>query len=219
MDEFAGILAQSFGFRSQGKSAPMAASKRTTTCATATDNGRGGNFVLGSSRATESVQVSNSMDRPFFSNDLFGSASNSETLNSGNLDDHGGVFGGTSKYSRPFPGGGRSSLNYASFSSNSSNLPGYGDDDDIFGGVLGMNNPRNAKSDNVYSLMDEPLQRTNQFDDFLGNVGKIESDLNRGKTSTREMKNNAAGFDHFIAEFGSSLQNHGFVKISLVPLM
>ncbi|XP_014500977.1 auxilin-related protein 2 isoform X2 [Vigna radiata var. radiata] len=148
MNDFDGLLTNDFGFKPQGKSAPMAASKASS------NNSSSLNFDLGSrsARASNSLAGHDSVNAASF-HDLFSG-------------------GGKSDASYDFDSMFRGS---ADFRSKSVNLPAHDkpvydkpmhddDDDDIFDGVPGL------KSSSKFSYGD--VFATAAFDDLLGGLGK-----------------------------------------------
>ncbi|WVZ21359.1 hypothetical protein V8G54_008681 [Vigna mungo] len=147
MNDFDGLLTSDFGFKPQGKSAPMAASKASS------NNSSSLNFDLGS----RSARASNSL-------------AGHDSVNAASFDD---LFsgGGKSDASYDFDSMFRGS---ADFRSKSVNLPAHDkpvydkpmhdDDDDIFDGVPGL------KSSSKFSYGD--VFAPAAFDDLLGGLGK-----------------------------------------------
>ncbi|XP_027903407.1 auxilin-related protein 2-like [Vigna unguiculata] len=146
MNDFDGLLTTDFGFKPQGKSAPMAASKASS------NNSSSLNFDLGSrsARASNSLAGHDSVNAASF-DDLFGGGGKSDASY-----DFDSVFRGS-----------------ADFRSKSVNLPAHDkpvydkpmyDDDDIFDGVPGL------KSSSKFSYGD--VFAPAAFDDLLGGLGK-----------------------------------------------
>ncbi|BAT79400.1 Auxilin-related protein [Vigna angularis] len=147
MNDFDGLLTSDFGFKPQGKSAPMAAPKASS------NNSSSLNFDLGS----RSARASNSL-------------AGHDSVNAASFDD---LFsgGGKSDASYDFDSVFRRS---ADFRSKSVNLPAHDkpvydkpmhdDDDDIFDGVPGL------KSSSKFSYGD--VLTPAAFDDLLGGLGK-----------------------------------------------
>lgn len=146
MNDFDGLLTTEFGFKPQGKSAPMAASKASSY------NSSSLNFDLGSrsARASNSFAGGDSVNAASF-DDLFGGGGKPEASY-----DFDSVFRGS-----------------ADFRSKSVNLPVHDkpvydkpmyDDDDIFDGVPGL------KSSSKFSYGD--VFAPAAFDDLLGGLGE-----------------------------------------------
>nr|DAD24690.1 TPA_asm: hypothetical protein HUJ06_026154 [Nelumbo nucifera] len=231
MDEFPGILARDFGFRPQGKSAPMAASKGTGNL------GSSGtlNFGIGSGGDTRSSSVSsnrpksgwnsNSVGGSFLDDHdgLFGSAGNQKSQDSGGLGGYDDVFGAPPKYTnRSDSRGGASStstFDYDSIfqgskdsSSKSPSLPVFDKpvyDDDIFDGLPGMKSSSSVKYDDVFSSISSPPKQTAAFDDLLGSLSGKEPEF-KSSSGKRpgDVEKDLPGFDDLIPGFGgSSTQN------------
>ncbi|ESW09758.1 hypothetical protein PHAVU_009G153800 [Phaseolus vulgaris] len=146
MNDFDGLLTTDFGFKPQGKSAPMAASKASS------NNSSSLNFDLGS----RSARTSNSV-------------AGGDSVNAASFDD---LFGGGGKpdASYDFDSVFRAS---ADFRSKSVNLPAHDkpvydkpmyDDDDIFDGVPGLKSSSKFSSGNVFASA--------AFDDILVGLGE-----------------------------------------------
>ncbi|XP_042474965.1 auxilin-related protein 2-like [Macadamia integrifolia] len=231
MDEFPGLLARDFGFRPQGKSAPMAASKGTGSLNSA------GNLNVGigpggdsrsssfSSNRSKSAWNSNSVGGSFLDDHdgLFGSTATRKTqgYGDGGYDD---VFGAPPKYDNRTEtrGGGASSassFDYDSIFQGSKDSgakisslpvfdkPKYDDDDgDIFHGLPGMKGSSAAVSnDDVFASIASPPKQSAPFDDLLGSFRRKEPDSksSSGRRS-EEVVNDASDFDDLIPGFGGS---------------
>ncbi|KAK7410943.1 hypothetical protein VNO78_02186 [Psophocarpus tetragonolobus] len=151
MNDFDGLLTSDFGFKPQGKSAPMAASKASS------NNTSSLNFDLGSrsTSASNSTAFDDSVTATAF-DDLFGGRAKPDAAF--NLDS---VF--------------RSS---ADFGSKSVNLPAHDKpvydkpvyDDDIFDDVPGLKSSSKVSYGDVFA----PEGSAAAFDDLLGGLGKSE---------------------------------------------
>ncbi|XP_043720598.1 auxilin-related protein 2-like [Telopea speciosissima] len=230
MDEFPGLLARDFGFRPQGKSAPMAASKG------AGGLNSSGNLNVGigpggdsrsaslSSNRSKSGWNSNSVGGSFLDDHdgLFGSAATRKTqgYGDGGYDD---VFGGPPKYDNRTEtrGGGGGASSASSFDYDSifqgskdsgakvSSLPvfdkpKYDDDGDIFHGLPGMKGSSAAvNNDDVFASIASPPKQTVPFDDLLGSFRRKEPD-SKGSSGRRseEVVKDASNFDDLIPGFG-----------------
>lgn len=200
MDEFPSLLARDFGFKPQGKSAPMAPSRASNS-----------SFVLGSnasefpkSSSLRSTDVFDDHDRdgPFFND----------------------VFVGPPKYSSTSAvdsrSGNTSSFDYGSISGSSNansmpvyDKPVYDDDVDIFKGLPGLrtsSTPAAAASssganfDDVFasfsrsSAKHESARESSPLDDLLGNLGKKETE------SRVKSEKDVSAFDDLLPGFGRS---------------
>ncbi|KAA8546441.1 hypothetical protein F0562_002820 [Nyssa sinensis] len=155
MDEF-GVLVESIGFKTQGKSAPMADLKGRTNINNAVSRNLGIN--LGSDNKPSSVNRSNSAYdwnsvNGSFDSDLdgiFRSNNNQKTQNYAGLDNYDDVFGGPTKSSKPLGGRGGGDVGSVfdlesvfkgsnDLDANTSASYVYGDD--IFGGPTKSSKP------------------------------------------------------------------------------
>ncbi|XP_075660437.1 auxilin-related protein 2 isoform X2 [Castanea sativa] len=213
MNDFEGLLASDFGFKPQGKSAPMAGSKSTS----ATTVGGSSTRPRSSSNSFEdrdSLFTTNPQQKPqdFGSGfgDLFGSAryaTKSETTaaasSSFNFDmfrDSGAPVKSSSSSSAPPPP--------------VYDKPVY--DDDIFDGVPGLkSSSASAKYEDVFTSVaasSSPPKRSGSgsdaFDDLLGGFGKVERESKGSgvnvKRSQREEKKSVPDFDDLLPGFGGS---------------
>ncbi|KAM3750584.1 hypothetical protein ACB098_04G047000 [Castanea mollissima] len=213
MNDFEGLLASDFGFKPQGKSAPMAGSKSTS----ATTVGGSSTRPRSSSNSFEdrdSLFTANPQQKPqdFGSGfgDLFGSAryaTKSETTaaasSSFNFDmfrDSGAPVKSSSSSSAPPPP--------------VYDKPVY--DDDIFDGVPGLkSSSASAKYEDVFTSVaasSSPPKRSGSgsdaFDDLLGGFGKVERESKGSgvnvKRSQREEKKSVPDFDDLLPGFGGS---------------
>ncbi|PSS09580.1 Auxilin-related protein [Actinidia chinensis var. chinensis] len=184
MDDF-GTLARDFGFRPQGKSAPMAPPKSSFGA------------------RSDGVDRSSSSSRDgFLFNDVFGgppkhtSAGNSKSASSMSDFEYDSIFKSSAAAA-------------ASDSKNRSSSPVYDKpvyDEDIFDGLPGLTSKSKSSSvrfdnDVFESISSNPKQNRNQshsggvFDDFLGNLGMNEKSEPKKDTSSR-------GLDDLIPGFG-----------------
>ena len=219
MNDFDGLLASEFGYKPQGKSAPMAPSKGSSNFS----NSSSLNFDLGSRSARASN--SNSMSSDFDADSVFGSSGSRKNRDAGGgFDD---LFGGSAARSESRGGAdspfdldsmfrGGSSSGGGDFGSRSANSPPpvydkpvYDDDDDIFDGVPGLKSTSKAKYDDVFASVasSAPEGRGGgvgggAFDDLLGGFGK-ESKSSGRRRSEKDDKG-VPGFDDLLAGFGSS---------------
>ncbi|KAK0577634.1 hypothetical protein LWI29_036206 [Acer saccharum] len=180
MDEF-GVLTERFGLKPQGKSAPMAASKRSAATTLPTRN-----FTSNPGLNTKPSSYDSNSFNGFPDDILF--QSNSNKNSSSGFDD---VFAQFQNSITSNSNNG-SSLDYSSMFSASSN---YGSksytyvDDDVFG--------LNSKNDDVFGSFVSPTKQSGLDDDLLGGFGGVES-------RSKSFKQNAAGFDDLIPGFGAS---------------
>ncbi|KAI3514768.1 hypothetical protein L1887_13452 [Cichorium endivia] len=187
MDDF-GMLARDFGFRPQGKSAPM---KSDT-----------GDFR---SRPQSSSSSFAADENQLFS-DVFGgppkftSNSRSPPAMSADID-----------YDSIFKNSSSTNNNEAKSKSTSSNLPVYDKpvyDDDIFDGLPGMKSKSMHSTsaryeENIFaSMTSSPPKRSQQsdhFDDLLGNLGRAE----KVEPPKQKASKSPRGFDDLLPGFGS----------------
>ncbi|KAG7033604.1 Auxilin-related protein 2 [Cucurbita argyrosperma subsp. argyrosperma] len=180
MNDFEGLLATNYGFKPQGKAAPMAASKGTSNINNPTTSP---NFDLGSRASFRSTKNSNSLSGSLADDhdSLNRSVSAHENREFGGLDD---LLGESSRFSRKSESrAGDSDVNFDSLfhgAGNSgqpvaSNLPVYDKpvyDDDIFDGIPGLKNSSKVQYDDVFSSMSSPPKADSAFDDLLGGFSK-----------------------------------------------
>ena len=206
MDDFHGLLARDFGYKPQGKSAPMAPSRNTNS-----DNN---NFNLGSGGSVHIRSSFSNKSAPIF-------------------DDHVGTdgllfnnaFDGPLKYSESRGGASTttSSFDYDSIfkdqNPKSASMPIFDKpvyDDDIFDGLPGLKNSSTdggsasaPKFDNVFASVSSPpkqhrrplARESSPFDDLLGNLGKKETE---SKTESRKVEKDSTAFDDLLPGFGGS---------------
>ncbi|CAI0395705.1 unnamed protein product [Linum tenue] len=196
MDEF-GVLTERFGLKPQGKSAPMAASKRPNSATAApTRNLASGSPVNSqSSPAYPSTAAygTNSFNGISVggNGDLFG---NQKAQSFGGSTDGFEVFGGFDKGSKQ--SNGSSSFDYDSIFSghNHSNARSSLDNDDIFGDGLKSSNA--SSNDDLFGSFASNQKQSVPIDELFGNFGsKPSPSLNRKGSS---------GFDDLLPGFNSS---------------
>ncbi|KAF5726513.1 hypothetical protein HS088_TW22G00191 [Tripterygium wilfordii] len=196
MDDFSGILTEDFGFKPQGKSAPMASSRNSSS------------YGLGSGATAHSRSLSaTKSSAPIFDDrDRDGLLFND-------------VFGGPPKYSGEPRGG---SFDYDSIFKDqnmnnnnvkSSTMPVFDKpvyDDDIFDGLPGLKsasvNSSSVKQEDVFASISAspPKSRSHSssaFDDLLGNLGRKETEL---KKQSVKVENDSSAFDDLLRGFGNS---------------
>ncbi|CAL1412513.1 unnamed protein product [Linum trigynum] len=197
MDEF-GVLTERFGLKPQGKSAPMAASKRPNSATAApTRNFSSGSPVNSQSSppyTSTAAHGSNSFNGFTVggTGDLFG---NHKAQSFGGSTDGLEVFGGFDKGSKQ-SNGGSSSFDYNSIFSgpNHSNAESSLENDDIFCGGLKSSNA--STNDDLFGSYASKPKQAVPIDDLLGNFGsKSGSSLNRKGSSE---------FDVLVPGFNSS---------------
>ncbi|KAG9457126.1 hypothetical protein H6P81_001634 [Aristolochia fimbriata] len=213
MDEFPGLLARDFGFRPQGKAAPMSAAKTGAA-------GIGSGAPVRSSPKGKSAWSSTP---PEGSSLLDGHEGLFSTQT--NAQDYGGfadVFGGPPRYTSA-----SDNRNTTSSSSSppfaydsifqgskdnkdgpkSSTLPVYDKpvyDDDIFDGVPGLKSSSSVKYDDVFASMSSPsMNSSSPYDDLLGDLGRGNLGQ-KGSTGKTTPQPEASGFDDLIPGFGGS---------------
>ncbi|XP_047147952.1 auxilin-related protein 2-like [Vigna umbellata] len=147
MNDFDGLLTSDFGFKPQGKSAPMAAPKASS------NNSSSLNFDLGSrsARASNSLAGHDSVNAASF-DDLFSGGGKSDASY-----DFDSVFRGSADFRSK-------SVNLPAHDKPVYDKPMHDDDDDIFDGVPGL------KSSSKFSYGD--VLTPAAFDDLLGGLGK-----------------------------------------------
>ncbi|CAL9781832.1 unnamed protein product, partial [Musa acuminata subsp. burmannicoides] len=219
MDDFPGILARDFGFRPQGKSVPMAASK-----AAASSGGGSANFEFGSGRSSAAngswgksrsgwnpnsdsepwlgdhgVEISESRSPPAY-DDVFGGPArpSNRSASSSPPPAFDSIFDGYNKDAAVKP-------------SSSSSLPVYDKpvyDDDIFDGVPGVKSSSSFKYDDVFGSMSSGSNNVYPppYEDLLENLGKptSESKGTSYRGSAVEKNQDLSGFDDLIPGFGGS---------------
>ncbi|PQQ07952.1 auxilin-related protein 2 isoform X1 [Prunus yedoensis var. nudiflora] len=189
MDEF-GVLTEQYGLKPQGKSAPMAASKRPTSA----NNTQAWNFGVDSNSNPKTSSYSsrsppansNSDYASFFDAQdvLFQSGSNDKTRSFGGLDDYDDIFGGPDAY-------------------------------DVFGGMPGLKSPgsgkSNAKGDDIFGSFASAPKQSATVDDLLGDLSGVRQKLQtlnvkNDKNVNRSAKvgKNGGDFDDLIPGFGGS---------------
>ncbi|XP_047147951.1 auxilin-related protein 2-like [Vigna umbellata] len=147
MNDFDGLLTSDFGFKPQGKSAPMAAPKASS------NNSSSLNFDLGSrsARASNSLAGHDSVNAASF-DDLFSGGGKSDASY-----DFDSVFRGSADFRSK-------SVNLPAHDKPVYDKPMHDDDEDIFDGVPGL------KSSSKFSYGD--VLTPAAFDDLLGGLGK-----------------------------------------------
>ncbi|KAJ7957058.1 Auxilin-related protein 1 [Quillaja saponaria] len=214
MNDFDGILATDFGFKPQGKSAPMAASKGSSNI----NAGGSLNFDPEPRGASRSTLNSNSFSGSFMddgNSSLFGSSGSQKNHDAGGLGD---LFGGSARYtSKSESRGGDASFNFDSMFSGSNDLgakstdsppvydkPVY--DDDIFDGVPGIKSSTKIKYDDVFaSVSSAPGGSDAAFDDLLAGFGKAEHEAKSSSRKRSEKgEKGVSGFDDLLPGFGRS---------------
>ncbi|KAF9669684.1 hypothetical protein SADUNF_Sadunf14G0132900 [Salix dunnii] len=206
MDDFHGLLARDFGYKPQGKSAPMAPSRNTNSDSNSFNLGSGGSVHIRSSFSNKSAPI---------------------------FDDHVGTdgllfndaFDGPLKYSESRGGASTttSSFDYDSIfkdqNPKSASMPIFDKpvyDDDIFDGLPGLKNSSTdggsasaPKFDNVFASVSSPpkqhrrplARESSPFDDLLGNLGRKETE---SKTESRKVEKDSTAFDDLLPGFGGS---------------
>ncbi|XP_023517694.1 auxilin-related protein 2-like [Cucurbita pepo subsp. pepo] len=211
MNDFEGLLATNYGFKPQGKAAPMAAPKGTSNINATTSP----NFDLGSRGSFRSTKASNSLSGSLADDhdSLHRSMSAHENREFGGLDD---LLGGSAKFSRKSENrGGDSDVNFDSLfhgAGNSgqpaaSSSPVYDKpvyDDDIFDGIPGLRSSSKVQYDDVFSSMSSPPKADSAFDDLLGGFGKSEGvSKSTGGKGTQSKDKEIPAFDDLIPGFRS----------------
>lgn len=199
MDEF-GRFTESLGLKPQGKSAPMAASKRPTNTTGLRNFGD----------STRSAQKSNSGNGSFLDdyNGLFPSSTNPKSRNSSNSYGYGDVFGDPIKKSTQSDA---SSFDYGSIFDNlndsgskNSSMPAYSKPvhvDDIFGGMPETKTSTSVKHDDVFASFTSAPKKSVPIDDLLAKIGGSKSGSMK---ESGAMRKNSNSFDHLMPGFGGS---------------
>ncbi|KAK8717840.1 hypothetical protein V6N13_045093 [Hibiscus sabdariffa] len=193
MDDFPGLLAKDFGIKPQGKSAPMAPPKSSSS---GSSYGFGSGFTrssYGNAKST-SNSIFDDQDRDGF---LFNDA-----------------YGGQRKYSSESraTSAQTSSFDYDSFFEDTK--PPVFDkqvyDDDLFDGLSEIQSSSaksGAKFEDVFEVSGSPRKHKSMnslpFDDLLGNLGRKETEVKANSERVRAEKD-APLFDDFLAGFDQS---------------
>ncbi|XP_038881360.1 auxilin-related protein 2-like [Benincasa hispida] len=212
MNDFEGLLASNYGFKPQGKAAPMAASKGSSNINPTSSP----NFDLGSRGSFRSTKTNNSLSGSLADDhDLLNrSMSAHETRDFGGFDD---LLGGSGIFSKKSETrGGDSDSNFDSLfrgGGNSgqppaSNLPVYDKpvyDDDIFDGIPGLRNSSKVQYDDVFSSMSSPPKADSAFDDLIPGFSKSESvSKSTGGKGTQTKEKEIPAFDDLIPGYRGS---------------
>lgn len=182
MDEF-GVLTERFGLKPQGKSAPMASSKRSTQPKTADSSSR-------SFGSCYPQNGSGSPQYPSFDFD-YGVFNGNKTQRSGGFDNGiDEIFGGN--------GNGNAKSNV-----------GKGvtlDDDLMFGGLSQSVSTSSSSQVYVDDIFGGGNEKSVGVDDLLGKIGGLHA------TGSRSSMNKSPDFDDLMAGFGggSSVSNNGY---------
>ncbi|KAK0591074.1 hypothetical protein LWI29_035288 [Acer saccharum] len=216
MDDFPGLLARDFGFKPQGKSAPMAPPRNATNNTSSSGFGLGSDFTQSSSLKSTS-SVFDDHDRAgdgLMFNDVFGGPPKYSSTSA--VDSRGS--GSTAfDYDSIFKDSQSNNATAKSQNPKSNSMPVYDKpvyDDDIFEGLPGVKSsstptvaPAPApKFDNVFASISGSPPRQQQrgaresspFDDLLGNLGK------KGTESRMKSEKDASVFDDLLPGFGRS---------------
>ncbi|KAJ7965510.1 Auxilin-related protein 1 [Quillaja saponaria] len=216
MDEF-GVLTERYGLKPQGKSAPMAESKRPTNASNGqTLNPKSSSYSSRPPRHSSSVVGSFLGDHSEF----FQSASSKKThnfggLNFGGLDDSNDLFGGLNKPAKQTNYGG--SFDYDlifSGSNNSGSMSSSAYVDDIFGGMPGLKSPASVKNDDGFPSFASPHKQSVHIDDLLDKMGAFQSkSKSPNENGSGGVAKTAADFDDLIPGFrGSSSTDNGVTR-------
>ncbi|KFK44269.1 hypothetical protein AALP_AA1G236200 [Arabis alpina] len=185
MDEF-GVLTERYGIKPQGKSAPMAASKRPVN----PNNGQSWNFGVNSKSTTNSSWNKESGNGYGGDNIFF-------TSSSSGFNDF-DVFGG---------------LNKTTSSGNSNDLFGnlgnktsssLGGDDDLFGVLPGSKSSVSVSNDDIFGSFSSSTKQYPVVDDLLGDFGTKTKSWN--ENSSVGMEKNANNFNELLPGFGGTSQ-------------
>uniref|UniRef100_A0A7N0TVM5 Uncharacterized protein n=1 Tax=Kalanchoe fedtschenkoi TaxID=63787 RepID=A0A7N0TVM5_KALFE len=197
MNDFEGLLTSDYGFKPQGKSAPMAAARSNSTTTRSTPLYTNfideGDPIFNPSR-TGKAQGMGSVDGfP----DVFDAppkySSTPDNRHRGGEFDFDSVFGG-------HPAGTKASGPVF-------DKPVYDDEGDVFAGVPGMRPPNSANFENVFASMASPENGTSSspFEDLLGGIGGNpggSAGNSFKKDDADSVKRGAADFDDLLPGFG-----------------
>uniref|UniRef100_A0A7N0TWU4 Uncharacterized protein n=1 Tax=Kalanchoe fedtschenkoi TaxID=63787 RepID=A0A7N0TWU4_KALFE len=198
MNDFEGLLTSDYGFKPQGKAAPMAAARSNSAAA----------------RSTPSYSSFIHDDDPIFNPTRRGKAQGL-----GSVDGFGDVFGGPPKYSTtPDNRPRRDDFDFDNvFGGQSADAKGsgpvfdkpvYDDEGDVFAAAPGIKPPSSANFENVFASMASPENRSSSspFDDLLGGIGggATGSSESYKKDDAETVNRGAADFDDLLPGFGGS---------------
>ncbi|RZC17582.1 Auxilin-related protein 2 isoform A [Glycine soja] len=182
MNDFDGLLATDFGFKPQGKSAPMAASKVSSNNKTSSLN-----FDLGSRSTRTSNSSVNAAAAAASFDDLFGDSS---------------VFRASADFRSK-------SVNVPVHDGPVFDKPVYDDDDDIFDGVPGLKSSSKVSYDDVFAPGGSAAAAA-AFDDLLGRLGKSEK-VEKGAADFDDLipgfRSSKASTDGLFSMFSGSIEN------------
>ncbi|XP_022953982.1 auxilin-related protein 1-like [Cucurbita moschata] len=187
MDDF-GVLTERFGLKPQGKSAPMAASKASTSSNTFQSPKSGYNSGLNGNSSFDSG---------------FGDVSFQKNTKPGGLDDYGDFLGSLNQPTKHsgHSGSSPSSFDYDSiFFGSKSSDPTY---DDVFGGIPGFKSSVTTKTEDPVRSFSSSTNHNSQIDDLFGNFGSNVAKTTIPKPLKKAANNNAATFDELISGFGN----------------
>ncbi|KAK9110241.1 hypothetical protein Sjap_018301 [Stephania japonica] len=219
MDDIPGLLTRDFGFRAQGKSAPMASSRAGNANL---GFGSGGDARSSSNRGG-SVWNSTPAGGGSFLDDhdsLFGASGEKKMSGLEGLGAYGDLFGGpakSAKQSEARGGSGAGSVfDYDSVfqgtasdsGARSSSMPVFDKpvyDDDGFDGAQGQKGSSSVNYDDIFSSsMSGRSKQSDHFDDFLENLGKKEPESSSNGRKFGNVERNVSDFDDLIPGFGGS---------------
>ncbi|CAN6476092.1 unnamed protein product [Victoria cruziana] len=189
MEDFPGLLQRDYGFKPQGKSAPMLSAKRppppppTTKSGWSSSNSFIDNHddIFGGPPAGSAAA---GRPDPVAYDDVFGGPVRSSTT------------GGSSGLDSVFPG--------LKDPPRSSSMPVFDKplyDDDIFEGVPGLRSSEKIQFDNVFGSVPSRASKAPQYDDLLGELGGTGIGLDT-KKSTAQTTSSGPVFDDLIPGFG-----------------
>ncbi|KAG7032820.1 Auxilin-related protein 1 [Cucurbita argyrosperma subsp. argyrosperma] len=187
MDDF-GVLTERFGLKPQGKSAPMAASKASSSSNTFQSPKSGYNSGLNGNSSFDSG---------------FGDVSFQKNTKPGGLDDYGDFLGSLNQPTKHsgHSGSSPSSFDYDSiFFGSKSSDPTY---DDVFGGIPGFKSSVTTKTEDPVRSLSSSTNQNSQIDDLFGNFGSNVAKTTIPKPLKKAANNNAATFDELISGFGN----------------
>lgn len=223
MDEF-GVLTERYGIKPQGKSAPMAALKRSVN----PNNDQSWNFGPGSgvnAKSTTSYSSNKESGNAslYDGGDIFFSSisSNTKGANSGGFNDF-DVFGGLN-LNKAASGNSKSSLNDDMFSNfgnsgKKTTSPAQGfEADDLFGVMPGSKGSVSVSNDDLFGgSFSSSTKQYAAVDDLLGDMGGFGTKSKSwDENSSVGLQKNVAGHDELLPGFGGSAQTTSRFVISL----
>ncbi|XP_057539961.1 auxilin-related protein 2-like isoform X2 [Amaranthus tricolor] len=205
MNDFQGLLSSDYGFKPQGKAAPMASSKSTSISSNSKSNSTF-NFEIGGTKSSSSSSSSSFIDdheTPFRSN---------RKTNSNDFADLGDVFFSKKVDNNNNSSKVNNSVNFDSIFGGDGGGGGGGDSGPRFSSLPVFDKP--VCDDDISSSMtyddifsSSTTRKGDAFDDLLGGLGNKEQQSLRsvgtGSVSKGNEKGNIPSFDDLLPGFGS----------------